>query len=195
MPSRPNRNRHTSRISGFEPPGEAAPREAGSAADPIALLRAGAEALRQAGTKAGGWAGAEASQLSEGLRAVANRVFDLEKRRAADRIGLVASVVRQAAGRLQVERLDRLSGYVENVADRIDKASKRVNKATAADVAAAARGVARRHPAWVAGGLLGVGLVIGRLAKTATADAPTGDDNPNPDQLPPPTPLPPANET
>jgi hypothetical protein len=112
-----------------------------------------------------------ASLLGGIQQKVSSRV-DEQKNRAADGLGGIADVFRNAGNELRNEN-EALAQYVDMASDQLRRFADRIRERGAADMINDINQFARRRPAMFIGGAFLVGLGVARFLK---ASAERGDD-------------------
>ena len=115
--------------------------------------------------------GANGTTASDVLGGVKQRVssrVDEQKNRAADGLGGIADVFRNASNELRNEN-ETLASYVDMASDQMRRFADQIRQKGVADMLDDVHGFARRRPALFIGGAFLVGLGIARFLK-ASAD-------------------------
>jgi hypothetical protein len=120
--------------------------------------------------------GANSENASSGLlggiqQKVTSRV-DQQKNRAADGLGGIADVIRNASNELRGEN-EALASYVDMASDQMRRFADQIRQRGVADMMDDVGRFARRRPALFIGGAFLVGLGIARFLKSSAAS----DDN------------------
>jgi len=129
-------------------------------------------------------AGMTADQQSKSLKDAATGVADeagrtVEKTAAkgmtqvSDTLRQVAGAVRQSGEQLQSEQ-PQIAGFVSTAADRLEEAATYVSEHEPRELIDTAQDLARRQPALVVGGGLVVGLLLGRVLRSAGGPSSAG---------------------
>ena len=114
----------------------------------------------------GGVSGATPSEVLGGVKQrVASRV-DERKNRAADGLGGIADVFRNASNELRNEN-ETLASYVDMASDHMKRIADQIRQKGVADMIDDVHVFARRRPALFIGGAFLVGLGIGRFLKSS----------------------------
>ena len=109
-------------------------------------------------------------RLVDSVKQKATAQLDTQKGRATDTISVIATAVRGTTNQLRNEHHDVLAGYVENVADQLDRLSTSLRDQDIGQLVAGARQMARRQPALFIGGSFIVGLAAARFLKSSRGD-------------------------
>ena len=115
--------------------------------------------------------GANGTTASDVLGGVKQRVssrVDEQKNRAADGLGGIADVFRNASNELRNEN-ETLASYVDMASDQMKSFADQIRQKGVADILDDVHGFARRRPALFIGGAFLIGLGIARFLK-ASAD-------------------------
>lgn len=96
---------------------------------------------------------------------VTSRV-DEQKNRAADGLGGIANVIRNAGNELRTEN-EALASYVDMASDQLRRFADQIREKGVADMLDDVHGFARRRPALFIGGAFLVGLGIARFLKSS----------------------------
>jgi hypothetical protein len=128
-------------------------------------------------TRQGNGQGAEQNAGSTLLGGIQQRVtsrVDEQKNRAADGLGGIADVFRNAGNELRGEN-EAVARYVDMASDQLRRFAETIRQRGAADMMDDVTRFARRNPAMFIGGAFLVGIGIARFLK---ASADYGDDRP-----------------
>lgn len=111
--------------------------------------------------------GPTASAVLGGVkRRVTSRV-DEQKNRAADGLGGIADVIRNASNELRTEN-QKLASYVDTASDQMRRIADQIRDKGVADLLDDVHEFARRRPALFIGGAFLVGLGIARFLKSSS---------------------------
>lgn len=120
---------------------------------------------------ANGATAADGSLLGGIQQKVTSRV-DEQKNRAADGLGSVADVIRNAGNELRMEN-ETLASYVDAASDQMRRFADQIREKGVAEMMDDVSRFARRRPALFIGGAFLVGIGIARFLKSTAA---SGDD-------------------
>src|SRR3978361_51282 len=116
-------------------------------------------------------AGDPSSQRGGGIldkvRETASDQLTTQKDRATDGLGSVAQFVRQSTQQLRDQKRGPIAGYVEQVADQIDRFSHSLREKDISELLDDAQQLARKQPAFFIGGAFVLGLVGARCLKSS----------------------------
>jgi hypothetical protein len=116
-------------------------------------------------------AGDSSSQRAGGIldkvRETATDQLATQKDRATDGLGSVAQFVRQSTQQLRDQKQDAIAGYVEQVADQIERFSHSLREKDISELLDDAQQLARKQPAFFIGGAFVLGLVGARFLKSS----------------------------
>lgn len=160
-----NRNRRGDR-------GRRTHKSAGSPSPLSGALRTGARAAKEVGHTVARRAADKAAELKRRAGVQSREFLASQTSAAADNLGQVGQVIRQAAARLQRERHEGVARYVRTAADGVDHAAQYLADHDPADLARDASRMVKRRPAWFLGAMLLAGLALGRFMKSGTAGSP-----------------------
>jgi len=116
----------------------------------------------------GGASGTTASDVLGGVKQRVTSRVDEQKNRAADGLGGIADVFRNASNELRNEN-ETLASYVDMASDQMKRFADQIRQKGVADMLDDVHGFARRRPALFIGGAFLIGLGIARFLK-ASAD-------------------------
>jgi hypothetical protein len=114
-------------------------------------------------------------RLMDSVRQKATAQLDTQKDRATDSISVIAAAVRGTTDQLRSEHHEGLAGYIDNVADQLERFSTSLRDKDLGELLTDARQLARRQPALVIGGGFLIGLAAARFLKSSRGD---GDRSP-----------------
>jgi hypothetical protein len=114
------------------------------------------------------------------VRDEAQRLLDERKERAASQMHTFSGAAGRVAHALRAVKVDAVADYAETAGDAFDRAATFVEDAELSDLTDRASTFARRHPAWVIGGLFAAGFIAARVLK-AGDDQEEDDDQRQPD--------------
>jgi hypothetical protein len=117
------------------------------------------------GTTPGGNGAAKDSLLGGIQQRVTSRV-DEQKNRAADGLGGIASVFRQASNELRNEN-EALASYVDMASDQMRRFAEHIRQRGVADMMDDVAAFARRRPAVFIGGAFLLGVCLARFVKSS----------------------------
>ena len=128
---------------------------------------AGLESERPNGThKSGNGSAADATGILGGLKQNVTSRVDEQKNRAADGLGGIANVFRNAGNELRTEN-EALASYVDMASDQLRRFADQIRQKGVADMMDDVHNFARRRPALFIGGAFVVGLGIARFLKSS----------------------------
>lgn len=133
----------------------------------------GATTSATTGSTETGNSGVAAGVLSGIQQKVTSRV-DEQKNRAADGLGGIANVIRNAGSELRTEN-EALASYVEMASDQLKNFADTIRQRGVADMLDDVHAFARRRPALFVGGAFLVGLGIARFLKASSERQHTRD--------------------
>ena len=137
------------------------------------------EAVRQAGDKIK----TKTREVATQAREQGGKYFQLNKERAANRIGRVGQSLRETADQFEEEEDPNIAHYTRLVAGKIESAAAYVRERDLDQLRRDAEELARRHPVLFYGGLFTLGLAAARFIK---ASSDRSDSNERSDQSPEP---------
>jgi hypothetical protein len=131
---------------------------------------AGSGAAYSAAGKANGGANGEnaSSGLLGGIQQRVTSRVDEQKNRAADGLGGIADVIRNASNELRNEN-ETLAGYVDQASDQMRRIADQIRERGVGDMMDDVSRFARRRPALFIGGAFLVGIGIARFLKSSAA--------------------------
>lgn len=91
-----------------------------------------------------------------------------QKDRATDQLGSVARAVRSSTQQLREQHHDTAAGYVDQIADQIERLSQGLRQKNLAELLDDAQRLARRQPAVFIASAFAVGLVAARFLKSSS---------------------------
>ena len=109
---------------------------------------------------------AGASGFIGGIKQNVTTRVDEQKNRAADGLGSVANVIRNAGNELRTEN-EALASYVDAASDQLRRFADQIREKGVADMLDDVHSFARRRPALFIGGAFLVGLGIARFLKSS----------------------------
>src|SRR5687768_5983480 len=128
---------------------------------------AGLESERPNGThKSGNGSTADAAGILGGLKQNVTSRVDEQKNRAADGLGGIANVFRNAGNELRTEN-EALASYVDMASDQLRRFADQIRQKGVADMMDDVHNFARRRPALFIGGAFLIGLGIARFLKSS----------------------------
>ena len=104
--------------------------------------------------------------LLGGIQRKVSSTVDQQKNRAADGIGNIADVFRNAGGELRAQN-ETLASYVDMASDQMKRFADQIRQRGVEDMASDVAEFARRRPALFIGGAFLVGLSIARFVKSS----------------------------
>jgi hypothetical protein len=124
-----------------------------------------------------GAAAFEGSGSSTGNGGLVNRMRDsaasqltAQKDRATDQLGSVARAVRSSTRQLREQHHDTAAGYVDQIADQIERLSQGLRQRNLTELLDDAQRLARRQPAVFIASAFALGLVAARFLKSSSPD-------------------------
>lgn len=121
-------------------------------------LKEGAKAIKEQAAETAG-------ELTTAVKGEAERLVNTQKGRAASRIHGVGWAVHKGAQLLHAGKADAAAQYVDMAAQSVEQASKYLEENELAQIAEDAADLVRRYPGVTIGGLLVIGLALGRFIK------------------------------
>jgi hypothetical protein len=121
-------------------------------------LKEGARAIKEQAAETAG-------ELTTAVKGEAERLVNTQKGRAASRIHGVGWAVHKGAQLLHAGKADAAAQYVDLAARSVEQASKYLEENELAQIAEDAADLVRRYPGVTIGGLLVIGLALGRFIK------------------------------
>ncbi len=118
------------------------------------------------GSVSGGDNGDTASGFIGGIKQNVTSRVDEQKNRAADGLGGIANVIRNAGNELRNEN-EALASYVDAASDQMRRFADRIREKGVADMMDDVHTFARRRPALFVGGAFLVGLGLARFLKSS----------------------------
>lgn len=113
----------------------------------------------------------ELSHVTDQVRQQADSMISEQKSIAADRLGTLASTLRQTSRQLQDQQEGQMGRYAEIVADQVDMAADFLRTRNTGDLVGEVQRLARRSPEAFVAGSLAVGFLIGRFIKGPSRSA------------------------
>ena len=113
----------------------------------------------------------ELSHVTDQVRQQADSMISEQKSMAADRLGTLASTLRQTSRQLQDQQEGQMGRYAEIVADQVDMAADFLRTRNTGDLVGEVQRLARRSPEAFVAGSLAVGFLIGRFIKGPSRSA------------------------
>lgn len=107
-----------------------------------------------------------ASGFIGGIKQNVTTRVDEQKNRAADGLGGIANVIRNAGNELRTEN-EALASYVDSASDQLRRFADQIREKGVADMLDDVHSFARRRPALFIGGAFLVGLGIARFLKSS----------------------------
>jgi hypothetical protein len=127
----------------------------------------GAESERPNGApRSGNGSAAETAGILGGIKQNVTSRVDEQKNRAADGLGGIAKVIRNAGNELRTEN-EALASYVDMASDQLRRFADQIRQKGVADMMDDVHDFARRRPALFIGGAFLVGLGIARFLKSS----------------------------
>jgi hypothetical protein len=93
-----------------------------------------------------------------------------QKDRATDQLGSVARAVRSSTQQLREQHQDAAAGYVDQIADHIERLSQGLRQKNLTELLDDAQRLARRQPAVFIASAFALGLVAARFLKSSSPD-------------------------
>ena len=118
------------------------------------------------GSVAAGDGGTTAPGLLGGIKQNVTSRVDEQKNRAADGLGGIANVFRNAGNELRTEN-EALASYVDMASDQLRRFADQIREKGVADMMDDVHNFARRRPALFIGGAFLIGLGIARFLKSS----------------------------
>jgi hypothetical protein len=118
------------------------------------------------GSVTAGNGGATAPGIIGGIKQNVTSRAEEQKNRAADGLGGIANVIRNAGHELRNEN-ETIAGYVDQASDQLRRFADQIRQKGVADMLDDVHGFARRRPALFIGGAFLVGLGIARFLKSS----------------------------
>jgi hypothetical protein len=115
---------------------------------------------------ANGGSAAGAAGIIGGIKQNVTSRVDEQKNRAADGLGGIANVIRNAGNELRTEN-EALASYVDAASDQLRRFADQIREKGVADMLDDVHSFARRRPALFVGGAFLVGLGIARFLKSS----------------------------
>lgn len=119
-----------------------------------------------AGLSTSGNGGTTASGLLGGIQQKVTTRVDQQKNRAADGLGGIANVIRNASNELRNEN-ETLASYVDMASDQLRRFADHIRQRGVSDMLDDVHNFARRRPALFIGGAFLAGLGIARFLKSS----------------------------
>jgi hypothetical protein len=113
----------------------------------------------------------ELSNVTDQVRQQADSMISEQKSIAADRLGTLATTLRQTSRQLQEQEEGAMGHYAEIVADQIEMASDFLRTRNTGDLLGEVQRLARRSPEAFVAGSLAVGFLLGRFIKGPSRSA------------------------
>jgi hypothetical protein len=113
--------------------------------------------------------GAEGAGILGGIQQKVTSRVDEQKNRAADGLGGIADVIRNAGNELRTEN-EALASYVDMASDQMRRFADQIRQKGVADMMDDVNSFARRRPALFIGGAFLVGMGIARFLKSSSQD-------------------------
>ena len=96
--------------------------------------------------------------------------LNVQKNRATEGLGTVASAVRETTQNLRTHQHDVAARYVEEAADQLERLSNNLRQKDVTELLADAQRLARRRPALFVGAAFALGLLGARFLKSSAED-------------------------
>jgi hypothetical protein len=132
-----------------------------------------ADDARAAGADLAHQARRAAGEYAHQAKARGQEMIDSQKRRAADQLHTVGAAVHRAAEKFREEHDDNIAGYVDAMAEEVDRFAGYLERRDAGRLLRDAQQFARREPEWFLGGMFLAGLALSRFLKASGR----GDDH------------------
>lgn len=116
----------------------------------------------------GGGVPEKADELLEAARKRGRGLLDRQKNSAAQELGSVAGVMREAAQKFEEKEESGVSDYVQKAADYVDRISSTLQERDLGELVHEAEGALRKRPAVVLGVAAVVGFALGRFLRAGT---------------------------
>jgi hypothetical protein len=113
----------------------------------------------------------ELSNVTDQVRQQADSMITEQKSMAADRLGTLASTLRQTSRQLQDQQEGTMGHYAEIVADQVEMAADFLRTRNSGDLLGEVQRLARRSPEAFVAGSLAVGFLLGRFIKGPSRSA------------------------
>ncbi len=113
----------------------------------------------------------ELSHVTDQVRQQADSMISEQKSMAADRLGTLATTLRQTSRQLQDQQEGQMGHYAEIVADQVDMAADFLRTRNTGDLFGEVQRLARRSPEAFVAGSLAVGFLVGRFIKGPSRSA------------------------
>ena len=110
--------------------------------------------------------GSTVKRVVGGIKQNVTSRVDEQKNRAADGLGGIANVIRNAGNELRTEN-EALASYVDSASDQLRRFADQIRQKGVADMLDDVHSFARRRPALFIGGAFLVGLGIARFLKSS----------------------------
>jgi hypothetical protein len=149
------------------------------AAPPPATGTTAAPPLREQAAELRGKAARGARNLAEGAKAEARSRLDEGRRSAAATLSSVATSLMQSGSQLRSDREMLAGEYIEKAAHGLDRAAQYVQNADLGALAGDVEAFARRRPAVFIGSAFALGLLAGRLLRSARPSQENGPAQPD----------------
>jgi hypothetical protein len=117
---------------------------------------------------ANGSTAADSSSLFGGIQQKVTSRVDEQKNRAADGLGGIADVIRNASNELRMEN-ETLASYVDAASDQMRRFADQIREKGVSEMMEDVNQFARRRPALFIGGAFLVGIGIARFLKSSAA--------------------------
>jgi hypothetical protein len=117
---------------------------------------------------ANGSTAADGSSLFGGIQQKVTSRVDEQKNRAADGLGGIADVIRNASNELRMEN-ETLASYVDAASDQMRRFADQIREKGVSEMMEDVNQFARRRPALFIGGAFLVGIGIARFLKSSAA--------------------------
>lgn len=113
----------------------------------------------------------QAQAATQQLRDRSNELVGKQKERVVDEVSHFSAAIRSAAEKLHEQKDDAIAGYVDTLADQVDRVSDYLRDRDLTGMAQDVANFARRRPEIVLGGMFLGGLLLARVLKAATASS------------------------
>lgn len=113
----------------------------------------------------------QATQLAHQAKEQGQQYVDQYRSQLVDQVSGISSAIRASASQLQQNNVP-VAGYVESLADQVDRVADWARNKELAEVARDVTSFARRHPEVVLGGMFVAGIAVARFLKAARPTTP-----------------------
>lgn len=119
------------------------------------------------------------SDTLDGTREQVQSAFDQQKSQAANRLGGLATALRQTGDNLQNQNEDTFAHYAQAAAEQIDQFSKTLENKNMTELWSEVQSFASRQPEVFIAGSLAAGFLLGRFLKSSGARSSSGNYRPS----------------